>query len=404
VHGARSERSKERKPLPPGFGSLWSTVVLDLVGFGIILPILPLYTEDLGARGVVLGVVLAAYSLAQLVGAPYLGRLSDRHGRRLVLVVALCGSALGHLLTGLAGTVWLVLAARALDGFSGGSLSIAHAAASDLAEPEDRPRLFGLLGAGIAVGFVLGPALGALATLGGKHIPFFVAAALCAANAATAWWRLPDIRPAAPSGERGAPGAGALGGASTLRAAGRTAVATLTQGGALSRVLWASFVGAIGFGAFEATFSLLGRRRVDLGPGNAGLVFAAVGVVLAVVQGLVVSRVIERRGERATGRLALAIQIVAFALLVPAGGWMLLMAGVVGLTIGQGLLGPSLSTMVAGLADPAHRGAAFGAQQSISAAARVVGPLVGSTLFAIGAPLPFVVGAGLCAASLLLLR
>ena len=128
-----------REPLPRGFTSLWLTVVLDLVGFGIVLPILPLYTQDLGASVFTIGVVLAAYSAAQMVGAPVLGRLSDRYGRRPVLVISLVGSAVGHLLTGMAGSVALIIAARALDGFSGGSLSVAHAAAADLAPPPQRP-------------------------------------------------------------------------------------------------------------------------------------------------------------------------------------------------------------------------------------------------------------------------
>ncbi|MFN0026236.1 MAG: MFS transporter, partial [Acidimicrobiales bacterium] len=125
--------SRTREPLPKGFGSLWLTVVLDLVGFGIVLPILPLYTEDLGASAFTVGVVLAAYSVAQMIGSPILGRLSDRHGRRPVLVIALIGSSVGHLVTGLAGSIPLIILARALDGFSGGSLSVAHAAAADLA-------------------------------------------------------------------------------------------------------------------------------------------------------------------------------------------------------------------------------------------------------------------------------
>ena len=128
-------------------------MVLDLVGFGIVLPILPLYAEDLGASPLTIGVVLSAYSVAQLLGAPLLGRWSDKVGRKPVLVLALIGSAVGHIVTGLAGTVWIIVLARFLDGLSGGSLSVAQAAVSDIAPAEERPRLFGMLGAGIAIGF-----------------------------------------------------------------------------------------------------------------------------------------------------------------------------------------------------------------------------------------------------------
>ncbi len=387
-----------RAPLPRGFGSLWSTVVLDLIGFGIVLPILPLYTEDLGASPVMVGLVLASYSIAQLLAAPYLGRLSDRYGRRPVLVLSLVGSAVGHVIAGLAGSLWLLIAARALDGFSGGSLSISHAAVSDVASPEERPRLFGLLGAGIAIGFVLGPALGSLAALGGPKLPFFLAAALCGLNAATAWWRLPETRPVDPvTGRR--PGEGM-----PNRAAWREVAATLGQRDRVSRVILVGFVGSLAFSGFEATFALLGRERVGLDVSSTGFVFAGVGVVLAVVQGLLVGKVIGSLGEVRTGRLALGANVVGFALLAPGGGWPLLLLGVGLLTIGQGLLTPAMSTILAGAAPADRRGAIFGVQQSVAAAARVAGPLAGTALFGLAIPAPYVVGVVLCALCVTFLR
>ncbi|MFN0091234.1 MAG: MFS transporter, partial [Acidimicrobiales bacterium] len=201
----RREHAASKAPLPAGYGVIWSAVALDLVGFGIVLPILPLYAERFGASPSVIGLVLAAYSVGQLVGAPILGRLSDRYGRKPVLLLALAGSSLGHLVTGLAGSVWVVLAARAVDGLSGGSVSVAQAAVADLAPPAARARLFGLLGVAFAVGFVVGPALGSLAALGGPRLPFFLAAGLSGLNALTGLRRLPETRPAgaAPAGSAG---------------------------------------------------------------------------------------------------------------------------------------------------------------------------------------------------------
>jgi DHA1 family tetracycline resistance protein-like MFS transporter len=386
---ARFRGRAGRQPLPAGFGSIWSTVVLDLVGFGIVLPILPLWAQDLGASGAVIGLLLASYSLAQLIGAPFLGRLSDRIGRRPLLVLALCGSAIGHLLTGLAGSVGVLVAARVLDGFSGASVSVAYAAAADLATPEERPRLFGLLGAGFAVGLVVGPALGSLAALGGYRTPFFVAAGLCGLNAATAWWRLPETN----TSRRAAP---------LRRAPLRQTFTALTRWDQVSRLLVVSLLGGLAFAGFEATFSLVGVRRVDMTAAGAGVVFALLGVVLAVVQGGLVPRLLRGWGERRTVRLALALSVSAFALLLPPGGWALLVGGVVVLVVGQGLLSPSISSSLAALADPSARGATFGLNQSTGALSRLVGPVVAAWLFEVGGSgAPFAWGLVLSAAALL---
>jgi len=378
-----------RRPLPRGFVSLWSTVVLDLLGFGIVLPILPLYVRDLGASPIVVGLVLSAYSAAQLVGAPVLGRLSDRRGRRAVLVVSLVGSSVGHLVTGLAGSVVVIVAARAFDGFSGGSLSIAHAAVADLAPPDERPRLFGMLGAGIAIGFVAGPALGSLAARGGVHLPFFVAAALCGVNAISAWWRLDGL----PRPGRDAVVAEWPGAVAAATAGGRRAgLALLAPSGPLGRTLIASLVLAVGFSGFESTFGLLGRERVGLTVGTVGLVFAGVGVVLSVVQVVLVKRAVRAWGALRTARTAVVANLVGFAVLVPAVGWWGLVPALVLLTVGQGLLSPSLSTVVSGLAPPERRGAVFGVQQAVAAGGRIVGPLLALGLFGVAVPLPYVVG------------
>ena len=174
---------------------VWVTVALDMVGFGIILPVLPLYAEEFGASPAVAAAVLAVFSAAQMVAAPLWGRLSDRVGRKPVLVAALVGSSLGSLVTGLAGALWVLFLGRVLDGASGSSYAVGQAAVADLAEPEDRPRLLGLLAAAFGVGFVAGPLIGSIAALGSRELPFFVAAALAAGNALVALVRLPAGRP-----------------------------------------------------------------------------------------------------------------------------------------------------------------------------------------------------------------
>ncbi len=233
---------------------VWATVAMDMVGFGILLPVLPLYAEDFGASPATAAALVAVFSAAQMVAAPFWGRLSDRIGRRTVLVAALVGSCLGSLVTGLAGALWVLFAGRIVDGFSGSSYAVGQAAVADLAEPEDRPRLLGLLAAAFGVGFVAGPLIGSIAALGSRELPFFVAAALAAANAVMALVRLPAGRPARrPTGRPDDAEA-------STPTVGRMALWG-SAGLAVRRLAMLSLVSMIGFAGFEATFALLVERR-----------------------------------------------------------------------------------------------------------------------------------------------
>ena len=260
---------------PPGFGAIWSCVALDLVGFGIVLPILPVYAERFGATPLTVGLLVASFSLAQLVFAPVWGRLSDRVGRKPVLVLSLAGTAVGSLITGLAGTLWLVFLGRVVDGVSGASVSVAQASVSDVAPPGQRARLLGLLGAAFGLGFVAGPAIGALALLGGIHVPFLVVAAIAGANALVALRRLPETnpRPTAPPVDRPDRPSGwrRLGlGDSDARA--------------VALYVGVTFVAVVAFSAFEATFALFVERRLGLRLVSIYLAFVGVGVLITLVQ------------------------------------------------------------------------------------------------------------------------
>jgi multidrug resistance protein len=378
----RRQRS-ERPPLPPGFGTIWTSVAIDLVGWGIVLPILPLYAEDFTDDKVTIGVLVAVFSLMQLLFAPVWGRVSDRVGRKPVLVVSLAGTAVGSLLMGVAGSLWVLFLGRIIDGISGGSVSAANAAVTDMAEPGQRARLIGLLGAAFGLGFVIGPAIGGLAALEGRHLPFFVAAAIAGVNAVVAMRRLPETRPVAPPA-----------------AAPATAAPML---GPVQRLLLLVFVATSAFTAFEATFALLGHERFDLTIAGTSGVFVVVGLVLAFFQGGMVHPVVARYGELATVRGGLAMNVVGFLLLAAAHDWLVLSVSLVLITAGQGLLSPALTSMVAGGARHDRRGSILGLQQSASALARVVGPVLGAFLFghvAIGAP--YVAGALLALASVVM--
>ena len=374
---------RERQPLPPGFGTIWTSVAIDLVGWGIVLPILPLYGERFTRSPVTLGILVASFSVMQLLFAPVWGRVSDRHGRRPVLVVSLFGTALGSLVMGLAPSLWVLFLGRIIDGISGGSVSTAHAAVVDMAPPGQRARLLGLLGAAFGLGFVAGPAIGGLAALFGERVPLLVAAAIAGVNAVVALRRLPETRPS-------------------------DTVAHVVEPppveGALRRLIVVVFVATSAFTAFEATFALLGERRFDLTIASTSAVFVGIGLLLVLFQGGLVHPVVGRFGELGAARLALLLNGIGFVLVALADSWVVLVPGVALLTAGQGLLAPTLTSMVAARAHSDRRGSVLGLQQSVSALARVVGPIAGGFLFGhVGVGAPYVAGAGLAMVALAVL-
>jgi multidrug resistance protein len=373
--------------LPQGFTTIWITVALDLVGFGIVVPILGRYAERYGASGLEVGLLFASFSLAQLVFAPLLGRLSDRIGRKPVIMISLLGTAVGSFVTGAAGALWVLFVGRILDGASGASVAVAQGAVTDLAPPSERPRLLGLLGAAFGVGFVVGPALGGLASLGGEHIPFYVAGTVALVNAAVAWRRLPETRPA-----------------DVRRAAHE---ATKNDTGAKVR-LWglavAGFTAIVAFSGFEATFSLLAGDRFRLTEAGVAAIFVGVGVVLVAVQGGLIRPINAKIGTQRSLQVGLVLNSAGLVVLAFAETWPLLIVALALLTVGQGLVTPNLSSLVSGRVPDHRRGEALGFQQGVNAFGRVAGPALAGVLYdhvAIGSP--YLVGGALCGVALVVI-
>ena len=365
---------------------VWATVALDMVGFGIMLPVLPLYAEDFGASPAMAAAVIAVFSAAQVVAAPLWGRLSDRIGRKPVLIAALIGSSIGSLVTGLAGALWVLFLGRVLDGASGSSYAVGQAAVADLAEPEDRPRLLGLLAAAFGVGFVAGPLVGSIAALGSRELPFFVAAALAASNAIVALVRLPSGRPA-PAVPVPKPGRLALWGAA---------------GPAVRRLAVLSMIAMLGFAGFEATFAMLVERRFpEVGDPTVYGLFASIGLLMVLVQTRIVGPANARLGTRSALRAALSLVAAGMVVLAIGGGWAGLAVALVLLVVGQGVFGPTLSNATVETVGADGRGSALGLQQSAGALGRIVGPLLAGVLFgrvAVGAP--YLAAAALAVAAL----
>jgi len=414
---------------PPGYFTIWTTVAVDLIGFGIVVPILPRYAERFGMSGTVIGLLFASFSLAQLAFAPIWGKVSDRIGRKPVLLISLFGTAVGSLVTGLAGTVWLLFLGRLIDGASGASVSVAQAAVADVAPPRDRPRLLGLLGAAFGVGFVAGPAIGALAGLGGGRLPFYVAAAISFVNAIVAIKRLPETSTSVsgpgpvPTNEAEAEADGeaiavepALDGPGIVEPAHLATRADLATEGesvdvdpsdagvraAILRLILVAFVGMVAFSGFEATFALFAEARLGLAVSATAGVFTAIGLALVAVQGGIVGPVSHKLGESGTLRFGLVANVLGLGLLAVDGGWATVVPALGLLVLGQGLLTPTLSSAVAGRAG-AKRGEWLGWQQSAGGLARVVGPVVAGALFQhVGVGAPYVVGAVLALLALAL--
>jgi multidrug resistance protein len=397
VRGSRPRR--ERRPLPPGFGVIWTTVALDLIGFGILFPVLARYARDAGASAAVAGLLVASFSIAQVVFSPITGRLSDRFGRKPIIILSLTGTAVGSLLTGLAGSLWLLFLARIIDGASGASVSVAQAAVTDVAPEQERARLLGLLGAAFGAGFALGPAIGGLAALVNHRLPFFIAAAIAALNALAAVRRLPEthprVRATTESVSERAPDGDAPKGDRKVRDA-----RALSD---LRRLLLATFVSLVAFSGFEATFSLLTEARFDLSESATYGVFFLIGMGLVFVQGGLIHPVVARLGETTTVRAGLVCNAVGLALVAVDDGWTTLTLALVLLVLGQGLASPTLSALVAGRSAQDRRGMTLGFQQSVGGLARSVGPAVAGLLFGRSIPAPYLAGAALVVIALAVL-
>ena len=367
-------------------GIVFTTVVIDLIGFGIVVPILPLWAEDLGASATVIGFLAASYSAMQFIFAPLLGRLSDRYGRRPVILISLLGSAISSFMIGFANSIILLFVARILNGISGASYSTAQAYVADITTKENRARGMGLIGAAFGIGFIIGPALGGLCALVDKRLPFFVSGALALANMAIAWKRLPetDRRPAAPGGRL---------------AFLRRAIADRTVG----PLVVITFLGTFAFTGMETTFSLLGRRRFDFDLTKASLIFAFIGIVAAVLQGKLIGPIVDRMGERRVMNLGIVLTAAALGLLAVTTNVVALFP-VAALLAASGLVFPTVTALVSKASSDDEQGAMLGVLASASGLARAIGPVAAGALFDWAIPAPYLVGAGLFALCLLIGR
>jgi MFS transporter, DHA1 family, tetracycline resistance protein len=367
---------------------IFVTVFIDLLGFGIIIPLLPFYAESFGASAFTIGLLGTVFSLMQFTVAPICGRWSDRIGRRPIIVGGLFVSCLAYIALALADSLALLFVARIIGGIAGGNVPAAQAYIADVTTPENRARGMGLVGAAFGLGFIFGPAIGGLLARFGHDVPMWSAAGLCAANFLAALVFLPESR----HGDR------------TRVSLNRwDLIHRARRHPGLLPLLIVFFLLSTAFSGFEATFALFTERRFGFTAESIGWVFAFIGLVLAIVNGLLVGRVVPILGERRVIPLAIGLTGVSL-LLVPASDSVPVLFAICGLmAVGMGFNNPSLTSAVSRLSDPSEQGGMLGLAQSLAALGRIVGPAWGGFLFDwAGISVPFVSAALIMAVALLL--
>lgn len=341
---------------------IFLTVFIDLIGFGIIIPLTPFYAERFGGNAQTVALLSSSFSLMQFVFMPIWGRLSDRVGRRPILLLGLLGSAVSYLVFGLAGSLTLLFVSRIFAGIAGATVSTAQAFIADTTTPENRAKGMGLVGAAFGLGFIFGPALGGLLSRWGHQAPPFFAAALAAANFVAAWFLLPESRPAhVPATARAAH--------SRLEAL-RNALGRPT----LPVLLTIYVVVVAAFSGFETTFAFFAEKRFGFGEERIGYLFAYVGVVLAIVQGGLVGRAVKRFGERRLVPFGLVTMGVGLALIGTSHSLTQLFVANGVLAVGMGFNSPALSSLISRRSDAEDQGGVLGVSQGLASLARVGGP------------------------------
>ncbi len=349
------------------------TVFLDLIGFGIVIPVLPLYAERYGASPFAIGALVAVYSAMTFLFSPVLGRVSDRVGRRPVLLYSLIGSAIGFFVMGSAVVLWMLFAARVIDGITGGNISTAQAYLADITPPENRARVMGLIGAAFGVGFIVGPALGGVMSLISLSAPFYLAGAMAGLNALMVYFRLPE---SLPQEFRSVPD----------KKASVADVFHHAKGSSLGSVMATYFVSIAGFALMTTLFALFTKYRFGYDAFQTGALLAFIGVIGATIQGGAIGWLVDHFGERnlASGGAALLAMSLFFLPLV--GNLPLLMLVSAFLAIGNGLMTPTLNALASRSVDQSWQGRALGLMQSCGSLGRLCGPLMAGWLLSFDVP------------------
>jgi MFS family permease len=361
-------------------------VVLDLVGFGIVIPLLTFYAEEYQAGPVEVTLLMAVYSLAQFAMAPVWGAMSDRIGRRPVMLLSLTMATVCLAGFAWADTLVMLFVFRTLHGAAAANISTAQACVADLTTPENRAKGMGLIGAAFGFGFTVGPFIGGELSVYGYAVPIWAAAGLAAFNLVLAIFLLPETRsPDTKPVER------TLNPRAFVRAIGHPVIGLC---------ILLTFVMTIAFAAMESTFTLFAEHVRGLEAMHVGRMFGVAGLVMIIVQGGLVGRLVKRFGEAKLVPAGLVLLAIGLGLLpfAPPTGPMVMVFVLI--AVGQGIASPSLHALISRGTSPDEQGFVLGANQSMSALARAVGPTLGGGLYLLGPANPFLASAGVILLSL----
>jgi DHA1 family tetracycline resistance protein-like MFS transporter len=365
---------------------IFLTIFVNLIGFGIIIPLLPFYAETFGASPVVIGLLFAVFSLCQLLAAPALGDLSDRYGRRPILVFSLAGTVVSFVMLALAHSIAMLFLARIVDGLSGGNISTARAYVADVTEPKDRARAYGLIGAAFGLGFIMGPAISGVLAKVSYTAPIWAAAALTLGATAMAWLWLPETVHRAQAGT-GNP---------------FSYLPELFQRAAMRRVLTIDFIYWFAFSIFQTTFALFAARRFEFDASRTGYFLAGFGVLGAVIQGGLIRPIVRRAGDKATFVAGIVCSVAGLVAAALAHSVALFALALVPLAFGMGFGHPTVSSLVSRAARGDEQGRVQGAASAVESLGRTFGPVWGSaSLQRYGEATPFLTGAAFLAMTLL---
>ena len=358
------------------------TIFIDFTGFGLVIPLLPFWAERLGAGPVGVGLILTVYALAQFLCTPILGALSDRYGRRRVILISLCIEVISFALTGLASSLPTLLLARVIGGIGASNIGSAQAVVSDVTPPEKRAAGMGVIGAAIGMGFVVGPALGGIFAAHGSALPFWIALGLALVNALLVLLLLPETRgrQASASFRKGSPGVLFSSWGKVIR---QREIASLV----LVNLLY-----TLAFSGMEAVFALLTQRNFGWSATQNGYVFTYIGVIVVLMQGGLVRQLVGRWGERNLMLAGLVLLGLGLLMLTWSTNLALLLLATGVLSLGDGAVTPTSSAMLSLLTPAGEQGEILGFSQGLGGLGRTLGPLIAGALFAIGPAAPFLAG------------
>lgn len=372
----------------PSLLIIFLTVFVDLIGFGIVMPLLPIYSKEFGATGWMNGAIVGSFSLMQFVFAPWWGRLSDRIGRRPVLLVSNFGSAVAYAGFGYASTftgetaLWCLLASRVFAGICGANLSVASAYIADVSPPEKRSKSMGLIGMAFGLGFILGPALGSFsAARFGLAGPGWVAGGICALNFFLTAILLVESRK--PTGE------------SVVHRVRLAQWSHTFQNRTVGFLIVMYFFATFAFASFEMTIGFILRDNFGYGPKQIGYYITYCGVLSALLQGGGIGPLVKRFGERKLLSMALIICGVGLVVLPFVKSQTGLLIGLAIFAFGSGIHRPPLFGLISLLTPANEQGATMGVSQSASSLARIVAPFFAAMLYDYSKALPYLICAGI---------